>query len=224
MKPYLQEALDLYREHCRARHALTAAYLRGEITPRKVNAWDLKNPQPGPPEVAKPELVWFYRPQNLGDESYDPYNFIYHKVFRVGGCFWRRGSGRSVSNRSTRHGRLNYPESKKRVQAYLNEILHIALTWRNSAYNINLAEGVAALATVPHKTLQSENGYFQYAIVQPFPGHFVVYGGYGGDPPSLARLWGQFSPGDVSSLLSSLVRGGVNREMLEGIFSDGTPA
>lgn len=220
----LQEALDLYREHCRARHMLTAAYLRGEITPREVNAWDLKNPQPGPPEVVKPELVWFYRPQNLGDESYDPYSFIYHKVFRVGGCFWRRGSGRSVSNRSTRHGRLNYPESKKRVRAYLDEILHITLTWRTSAHAINREEGVAALATVPHKTLQSESGYLHCAIVQPSPGHFVVYGGYEGYPPSLAHLWAQSSPGDVSSILSSLVRDGFNREMLESILSGETPA
>lgn len=184
----VDEALAAYREYYEKRLLLVAEWMRRERDVQDVLDHDMKHRPPMlPPRGAPPPLVWYYRPEGI-EETYNPYDLQYRRRFLVGDTIFRRGSGRTVANRSTRWGRVNWPESRARVKAWSDRVFTEEARFQHEKFALEKKLGQAALAQVPH-TLYRWKGWVHACILLPDDEYLILseyeatpaLGSYGND-------------------------------------------
>jgi len=154
------------------------------------------NPGNGPRPLPQPELVWYYRPEFVEDGlSYSPYEVRYGEspgrygrgrvnTFLVDAVRFRVGTGRCIENRSTSHGRVNWPASIAAIDAWQAENAARTARYEKETRAIAYELGVAAIAAVPH--LRMDAGRYNVAVI-PLPGpqrNFSIYSAPKGTEPS----------------------------------------
>ena len=140
------DILSQYREQLRTWRDLWGEYMRTGDRKLLVSRPSL----PVRTRLPCPPVIWVYRhPDTKEGDEYDWYSFLYSKMFFVGGRKFRHGTGRFVDNRSTRHGRVDWPATVAAIREWIDKDRAEQHVWEDALRDIDREEFLRVAMQLP---------------------------------------------------------------------------